>query len=117
SSARPTSARIRAKTSMASATGGLTSGVVRTFDRLGRSAGGRSTSKPRPRRGSSFSLSSTKTHYVYQSRLVLVCQLGGARFEVALLGEARRSACRSLVATARSCWVAGQLDNGHWILR
>ena len=38
SSARPTSARIRAKTSMVSATGGLTSGVVRTFDRLGRSA-------------------------------------------------------------------------------
>ena len=37
SSARPTSVRIRAKTSMANATGGLTSGVVRTFDRLGRS--------------------------------------------------------------------------------
>src|SRR5256885_10429072 len=33
SSARPISAMIRAKTSMASATGGLTSGVVRTFDR------------------------------------------------------------------------------------
>jgi hypothetical protein len=41
-----TSARIRAKTSMASATGGLTSRVVRTFDRLGRSASRRSTSKP-----------------------------------------------------------------------
>ena len=38
SSARPISARIRAKTSMASATGGLTSGVVRTFDRHRRSA-------------------------------------------------------------------------------
>ena len=38
SSARPTSARIRAKTSMASATGGLTSGVARTSDRLGGSA-------------------------------------------------------------------------------
>ena len=45
-SARPTSARIGAKTSMASATGGLTSRVVRTFDRLGRSASRRSTSKP-----------------------------------------------------------------------
>jgi quercetin dioxygenase-like cupin family protein len=43
---RPTSARIRAKTSMVSATGGLTSGVVRMFDRLGRSASRRSTSKP-----------------------------------------------------------------------
>jgi hypothetical protein len=46
SSARPTSARIRAKTSMASATGGLTSGPVRAVDRLGRTAGRRSTSKP-----------------------------------------------------------------------
>jgi hypothetical protein len=36
----------RAKTSMASATGGLTSRVVRTFDGLGRSARRRSTSKP-----------------------------------------------------------------------